>query len=110
MFTRPDHLLPDRKKDFFYTDIVFGSKESDVVRIHVHMMPIMGLLFLITACAFLNKMSSLFLSSCFKRLNVFTAVDSSTGMNSCARQAPASYKTPAVLLIYTVKSGKSIRS
>lgn len=69
MFTRPDHLLPDRKKDFFYTDIVFGSKESDVVRIHVHMMPIMGLLFLITACAFLKKMSSLFLSACFNRLS-----------------------------------------
>lgn len=65
MFTRPDHLLPDRKKDFFYTDIVFGSKESDVV----HMMPIMGLLFLITACAFLKKMSSLFLSACFNRLS-----------------------------------------
>ena len=61
MFTRPDHLLPDKKKmDFFNTDVVFGSKESDVV----HMMPIMGLLFLITACAFLKKMLSLFLSAC----------------------------------------------
>jgi hypothetical protein len=69
--------MTKKKWIFFNTDVVFGSKESDVV----HMMPIMGLLFLITACAFLNKMSSLFLSSCFKRLNVFTAVDSSTGMN-----------------------------
>jgi hypothetical protein len=56
-----------KKWIFFNTDVhvVFGSKESDVV----HMMPIMGLLFLITACAFLKKMSSLFLSACFNRLS-----------------------------------------
>lgn len=65
MFTRPVDLLPVKKKKSFYTDhVVFGSNEingSDVV--HVHMI---GLLFLITACAFLNKMSSLFLSACYR--------------------------------------------
>lgn len=32
------------------------------------------------------------------------------GVTACAREVPASYKTPAVLLTYTVKSSKNLCS
>lgn len=77
----PDQIIfyQSGKNKSFYTDVVFGSKEMEVMwYMYIRYICMMGLLFSITACAVLNKMSSLFLPACFKLLKVFTVVNSTT--------------------------------